>query len=383
MTEEGRDGGTKSPVNSESVGEAPNAHATCPTQSRLADLAALLEDSVEVKDRRYRLKIYRQSFLGSDAVDVLHKALLQIDPKFTRENAILCGRYLETKYNLFHHVCNDHILKDDYLMYRFRSPRDRRVPSSSEDEKDKDFLDRLLKNEGDIFMEQIESQRSQEFQALCFLADAVAPSDSSRSTRQKRWKMKRDRARKQKGKGSPRSPTSPIRPRIRFGSKSSSLSDSQSMSSNSEEFGVDSPPVSPTPSITTSALSSKNSSSLESSFTDSFSMFSVDDFDDDIDLDATAVAFEIGVGVKTNRYRGKRYPKTFVGTDGVEFLASYLGVSRSTAVQVGKKMNEKMKLFVHVTNDHGKDDRFHRQQKCTEPLFPNVSFLFPLNRVRR
>jgi hypothetical protein len=277
----------------------------------LSDLAEALEESVAVKDRRYRLKVYRKAFLGSDACDCLHGFLQQIDESFTRQHAIQCGRYIATKYRLFDHVCNDHILKDDYLMYRFNSQSKRRVTTIEEEENDRDYFARLLDDEQNLIMDQLQIESSQEMRSLAFMADMVVPSDDSISSRSSKRPWRRPMERRAKG--------------------NTTLSPS------------------PTPSN-----SSAPSSMASPSFDGGRSIVSVGDVDG-VDLEAVMAAFETGVVVKTNRYRGKSYKKTFVGTDAVEFLACYLGVKRNAAVQIGNLLMSRCNLFEHATKDHGKN----------------------------
>jgi len=78
-------------------------------------LVALLNE-VELQDRRYRLTVYKNCFLGSQAIDVL----MDHDFASSREEAVRLGRKLNEKFHLFSHVTNDHLLKDKFLFYRFR-----------------------------------------------------------------------------------------------------------------------------------------------------------------------------------------------------------------------------------------------------------------------
>ena len=70
---------------------------------------------VETKDRRYRLVLYKNCFIASQAVDVLVDEGLAD----SREEAVRLGRLLNSKYNLFEHVTRDHSFMDDYLFFRF------------------------------------------------------------------------------------------------------------------------------------------------------------------------------------------------------------------------------------------------------------------------
>lgn len=86
--------------------------------SREADLLAKEiqeKQMLEIKDRRYKLKLYRQCFIGSELVDYLIK-----DKNITTAEAISLGQSLLER-DLIYHVTNDHQFKNDYLFYRFKN----------------------------------------------------------------------------------------------------------------------------------------------------------------------------------------------------------------------------------------------------------------------
>ena len=69
--------------------------------------------ALEVKDRRYRLKIYHQCFVGAELVEWLqqHKNVLTAE-------AISLGQSL-LRHNLIEHVCQEHEFENGQLFYRF------------------------------------------------------------------------------------------------------------------------------------------------------------------------------------------------------------------------------------------------------------------------
>ena len=71
-------------------------------------------DGISVMDRRYRLRVYRKCFIGSEAVTWIVR-----NRKCSRLEAVNLGQQLMNA-NIFYHVCEDHTFKDDYLFYRFR-----------------------------------------------------------------------------------------------------------------------------------------------------------------------------------------------------------------------------------------------------------------------
>ena len=66
-------------------------------KASLEDIANNFRANVDIKDRKYRLKTYKQCFVGSDGVDYL----LETGHAKTREDAVLLGRSLAHEFNLF------------------------------------------------------------------------------------------------------------------------------------------------------------------------------------------------------------------------------------------------------------------------------------------
>jgi hypothetical protein len=99
--------------NSLSVLEAlPMAPIIVPT---LEEIATEFQKSVKVGDHRYRLKIYKDCFVGEKAVSYLVRAKFAT----SRLDAVELGRKLAARLNLFEHVTKEHVLQDDYLFFRF------------------------------------------------------------------------------------------------------------------------------------------------------------------------------------------------------------------------------------------------------------------------
>ena len=68
---------------------------------------------LEIKNRRHHLKIYKQCFVGSEAVDWLVNHL-----NISRKQAVVIGTKLVQK-RVIYHVTNEHSFKDEYLFYCF------------------------------------------------------------------------------------------------------------------------------------------------------------------------------------------------------------------------------------------------------------------------
>jgi pyruvate/2-oxoglutarate dehydrogenase complex dihydrolipoamide dehydrogenase (E3) component len=92
------------------------------TTSTLNDIAEDFKKHVTVADRTYRLKTYKECFIGSEAVDYL----LASGVATTRSDAVQIGQGLmDDPFYIFEHVARDHPFRDDKLFYRFVKPNER------------------------------------------------------------------------------------------------------------------------------------------------------------------------------------------------------------------------------------------------------------------
>ena len=81
----------------------------------LNDIALDMKNGLQIKDRMHRLKLYRNCFIGSEAVDYL----VQTGIAKSRVAAVAIGRRLQAEMKCFRHVEDDHYFEDAYLFYRF------------------------------------------------------------------------------------------------------------------------------------------------------------------------------------------------------------------------------------------------------------------------
>ena len=81
------------------------------------ELRLLLHDEQPplIKDRRYHLKLYPQCFVGSELVDWL---LSKGEVNSRIEAVAMMQKLCEN--GVIHHVCDDHVFKDERLFFRFR-----------------------------------------------------------------------------------------------------------------------------------------------------------------------------------------------------------------------------------------------------------------------
>lgn len=74
--------------------------------------------NMRVYDHTYRLKTYKNTFTGTEAVEwlLLHGATA------ARQDAVLLGRAMAVEFNLFGHVTGEHLFEDSEFFYRFSKP---------------------------------------------------------------------------------------------------------------------------------------------------------------------------------------------------------------------------------------------------------------------
>jgi hypothetical protein len=101
-------------VNKTSIKAGTNPQATS-KNFNLKKVADQLkgEQGVNIKTRRYKLKLYHHCFLGNEAVDWLVENL-----KISRTEAVNLGQKLIDK-KIIHHVSDEHSFKDEQIYYRF------------------------------------------------------------------------------------------------------------------------------------------------------------------------------------------------------------------------------------------------------------------------
>lgn len=88
------------------------------------ELNAIAEDfkkNVKLEDRKYRLKTYKECFIGSEAVDYL----VSSGKANSREDAVALAQALQGTHHLFEHVTRDHQFADEYLFFRFLDEKER------------------------------------------------------------------------------------------------------------------------------------------------------------------------------------------------------------------------------------------------------------------
>jgi len=86
---------------------------------QLVEVAGFLQQGIKSKHHRYRGKLYRNTFIGSQAVDFLVNSSLAAN----RKDAVRLGRRVMHELKTFDHVTSDCDFADDYKFYRFEEHR--------------------------------------------------------------------------------------------------------------------------------------------------------------------------------------------------------------------------------------------------------------------
>ncbi|NER84829.1 MAG: mechanosensitive ion channel, partial [Leptolyngbya sp. SIO1D8] len=105
-------------------------HGDTTTSDEIQELVTQMRgiDGVDIRDRRFGLQVYRNCFVGSDAVQWMMQHQLA-----SREEAIRLGQLLVER-GIIHHVTDEHSFQDTYLFYRFfadEASRSSQMPKSS------------------------------------------------------------------------------------------------------------------------------------------------------------------------------------------------------------------------------------------------------------
>jgi len=86
----------------------------------LDKIALQFKENIKLEDRKFRLKTYKQVFVGSEAVDYL----IQSGAAVSRQDSVELGKALQ-EMHIFEHVLRDHGFEDEYLFYRMLGENER------------------------------------------------------------------------------------------------------------------------------------------------------------------------------------------------------------------------------------------------------------------
>ena len=135
-------GDEKNPV----VPKSPGSKSSSCQHSRSLSLTKLEREFkriVDVREHKHKMVKYKNSFLGSEAVD----AMLYNGLASSRAESVALARRLATERRVFQHVTNEHDFQDKPILYRFLGSDDESLSSLCEEEEEDDSTGELSLSE--------------------------------------------------------------------------------------------------------------------------------------------------------------------------------------------------------------------------------------------
>ena len=83
-------------------------------QASLLFVSSKLLKRIEIKNRKYHFRTYKNCFVASEVIDVMMQQRLVK----TREDGVALGIALQKQLGLWSHVVDDHLFADKYLFFR-------------------------------------------------------------------------------------------------------------------------------------------------------------------------------------------------------------------------------------------------------------------------
>lgn len=302
-------------------------------------IAQTLLDQCDLQDRRHRIKIYPNCFIGSQAVDVL------VDNGFseTRTGAVHLGRRINKAFKLFSHVTGDHPLMDKHLFYRFKKKwrnKSKRVLIESAEEDDLGDESNHEDDEDDDDDDEYERKKTSRLMRpadlfnLSYTGVGMRTSDLFNLSytsgvggdrRKSSWSQNSRTARFQLAASLGH-----------FGSFGSSKSGSQASLTGFEDDLRDEEQV-----VAAADLGYENADE---------DAIRQPRLDDEI---MAAIGVMGSVKVKDRRYHFRTYKQCFVGSQLIDVLIQHrCATSRQDALALALEINERYSILEHVCGDH-------------------------------
>mgnify|MGYP003868645891 CR=1 FL=1 len=310
----------------------------------------------QIDDRRFRVKIYPNCFIGSQAIDVL----LEFASIPSREEAVRVGRRVNQTYQLFHHVTDDHLLMDKYLFYRFRPKWQKLLLQLQHQEKSSINVDQTEST-------MVDGDKIEDI--ICPASRLMRPSDffkSSAQGRKSKQKSKADHPSQTQqqqiaasvSESSDKSTTPTGKRRIvdlLFRRSSSETTDNDYALDNVLEHGN-----------SQDAISLASSADCWTNAQLELNDNTMDENDEGaIQEIMTVLAVMDMIKVKDRKYHFRTYKKCWIGRQMIDLLVKQeCASSRKDALQLCLDINQRFHIFDHVCGHHPiKDDhlfyRFH------------------------
>jgi predicted ATPase len=305
---------------------------------QLSQIGNLLKRGLWVKDRSYRLKSYPKCFIASHAVDYMVKEGFCT----SREEAVELGKELQNELGLWHHVCNDHEFEDKYLFFRYST-------TNFDSSRDDDALS--FKSGSSLGGSHVSDMP---------ISDIASKLFRGLNVKDRFYKMKKYR-------------------NCFVGSEAVDFMVQAKLASSREDALALGKELMETYDLfyhvklahhfedeyifyrfSEDATVGSTTESLDGS-TESFNLGLGDDYVD-IDRDELIQIGEklrMGVRIQNRQYRFMTFRNCFVASEAVDFLVlSQIADSRESAVGIGKRLEEELSLFHHVSGDHSFTDEY-------------------------
>lgn len=281
------------------------------------DVEEAFERGVEVKDRRYHLRVYPQCFVANEAVSYLVKS----GYAKTREQAVMLGMRLQQERNLIRHVTDDHLFKDEYLFFVFIPQEERVVVEPTQKQSLQEIAEKFHRG----IKVKDRKYRLKTYKQVFIASKSVD------------WLIRYRMANSR-------------REAVEIGQALCSQMNLFQHVTNDHDFCDD-------------YLFFRFQPSSEWKPVEQQANGNADEEAVDPKLRELADLFRRGVKVQTNRYHGRKYRFTFVGSEAVDFLVNSSQAStRRGAVELGRRLAKELNLFDHVYGEHEfcDDYKFYR-----------------------
>lgn len=318
-------------------------------QVPLDEIAEAFEQGVKVKDYVHNLKTYKQSFVGTKAVDFLVNSRLARN----RAEAVRIGRQLVEHFNLFEpRIKGGREFSDDYVYFRFTVPENRRVPDLDEKE--------LIQFRTST-LERVKTAAEELQEITQWFLHGVKVKDNKFRAKYYRNTFVGTEA------------VSYMVNNSRAVSRKEAVELGRSLCSEVGLFkGID-------------GSTDFRDDYLLYRFEETFQHFQSEDQSTpqtgmvsglkgisgvsakSLPLEKIAKAFRENMEVSDYRGRRKVYENAFVGREAVDFIVGHgLAKDRVEAVGLGRAMAREFDLFEHIKKDHDFKDAKHHYQFCYE-----------------
>ena len=336
-------------------------------QKPLEEIASAFEQGVKVKDHTYRLKTYKKTFTGANAVDFLVNCGLAS----TRVHAVRIGCQLADKFNLFERVTGHREFCDDQQFFRFTRPGERRQPEAATPANWRNNASRTK-----LLLTQSTASRH-----------ALVPKDIPEDTlRLAESFLEGVKVKEHKFRAKPYRQTFVGSEAVSF-MVNSSLAQSRKEAVDlgkklSIEIGLF-VQVDGQKDFKDDYLLYRFTEKIEERYHKESGSAGLSGVIKSLPLEKIAESFREGVKVGKHQKKNKTHTDVFAGHDAVDFLVgSGLAENRVEAVDLGRSIAREFSLFEHVHREHEFEDEEYLYKFCYEgPIRPLEEIEMEISRL--